>query len=274
VFEAFLRARRILALAAIAVFLASAVIVPAFYRRIAVPCHGGLEEVPVSELPNLNDRKDVAGGDGVYLDADPKSRDIRLRLGTDCACKDELSFKWGRFGNVSIYRNRETGLYAVREEYGPDVFAFRRTNVSGHVFKWRKALDTGNVSMLILLGAMGSLLGAYLLSNRAASYALTMRDWRSARRREDGLLEDESGAIVARLGRVSFREADVLVDPRSIEGRAVYRELPMLSRREVAPGDHARWSNGTYRRFRDAKVLAVLATLTTALSVGAHFFAS
>jgi hypothetical protein len=107
-----------------------------------------------------------------------------------------------------------------------------------------------------------------------------MRDWRSARRRDDGLLEDESGAIIARLGGVSFRDAakggtrDVLVDPRSIEGRAVYRELPMLSPREVAPGNHTQWTNGIYRQFRDAKVLAVLATLSTALAVGAHFFAS
>ena len=47
----------------------------------------------------------------------------------------------------------------------------------------------------------------------------------------------------------------------------------MLSRREVAPGNHEQWTKGTYRRFRDATVLAVLATLSTALAVGAHFFA-
>lgn len=294
-FETYLTARRVVIFAAIAVLLASAIIVTAFYGHITVPCHGGLEEVPVSELPPRSGRNDLIGGDNVFVDydlasskenfasTDPrKYSNVRIVWSESCACKAQLKIKWDPEHDVlhhnpprllNIYRNQETGLYVVHEQSGGDVFAFRRTSVSGHVLKWSKALETNNLSMLILFGSIGALLGAYLLLNRAASYALTMCDWRPARRREDGVLEDANGAIIARLGRVFFWNPDVLVNPKRVEGRSVYRELPLLSRRDVAPGNHAQWTNGTYRRFRDAKVLAVLATLSTALAVGAQFFA-
>ena len=49
--DSFLKARRTVVLAAVAVALASSVIVTAFYRQITVPCAGALAEVPL-EIPD------------------------------------------------------------------------------------------------------------------------------------------------------------------------------------------------------------------------------
>jgi hypothetical protein len=286
VLEALLKARRILALAAVAVVLASSVIVTAFYRHISVPCRGILEAVPLEQLRVADVRvandEQPAGGD-VYLDFDRVAGDfsnVRVWFAApegECACKSQLTLPKSVNPSAPLYgvfrRTSEPDLYVVHGSTSSDpVFAFRKVDTRGHVFQWKRALQTGNVSMLILLGAMGSLLGGYFLLARASSYATGMQHWRSARRRDDGLLEDETGGAIARLGRTHIRDTDVLVNPACLE-RAVYRELPLLDRRDVAPGSHHRWMTGTMRRFRDAQVLAVLATMTTALSVAAHFYA-
>lgn len=222
-FEAYVRTRRIVALATIAVLLASAIIVSAFYRRILVPCRGGLEAVALSELPPRSGRNDVPRSDGVYVDYEEPHffsndlrsyRNVHLWLDEPCACKSELPIRWDPEHNplhqhrpnlLGVYRNVETGLYVVHESAGGDVLAFRRTDVRGHAFKWRNAIDASSVSMLIFLGAFGALLGAYVLLSRGSR--------------------------------------------------------------------HAQWTNDTHRRFRDARALAALATVTVALAVGAHLHA-
>jgi hypothetical protein len=63
---------------------------------------------------------------------------------------------------------------------------------------------------------------------------------------------------------------DVLVDPRALEGHDAYRGLPVLTRRNVGSGSHARWYEGTMRRLRDARTLAILAMAGTAFAVVAR----
>lgn len=278
--ETFLRARRIVALAALAVVLASSIILSSFHDRLRVPCHGTLEPAPLTDLPSRGKRHDAPVTSGVRLVYEPHG--MHLLLETECPCQKELEVPWrSQVGtgiappqNLVVRRNAETGLYLVTDGARLDLMAFRVTDVSTRrVFRRDRILDPGNVSVLILLGAAGSLTLAFVRLARAASYVRRLSQWRAARRRDDGLVEDESGAVIARLGRAVTSATDLLVDPTCFEGRAVYRELPLLDQRHVAPGSHERWSAGTLRRLHDARTLAVLATVTTALSVGAHLLA-
>ena len=59
----------------------------------------------------------------------------------------------------------------------------------------------------------------------------------------------------------------VIVDPRALEDRDVYRGMPILTRRTVGSGSHERWHDGTMRRLRDARSLAIVSMVTTVVSV-------
>jgi uncharacterized membrane-anchored protein len=51
---------------------------------------------------------------------------------------------------------------------------------------------------------------------------------------------------------------DVLVSPAAGRKRAMYRELAIVARGDVALGSHADWREITRRHLRDARVLAVV----------------
>jgi hypothetical protein len=75
VLETYGRARRIVALAAIAVAVASGFLLTAFYRHITVPCRGTLERVSTSELTPLAERHEEPAGDlMIEDDAHTRSR--------------------------------------------------------------------------------------------------------------------------------------------------------------------------------------------------------
>jgi hypothetical protein len=84
-------------------------------------------------------------------------------------------------------------------------------------------------------------------------------------------VESETGAS---LGTMELRSrvpaGQVIVDPNAFEGRDVYREMPILTRRTVGSGSHQRWYEGTMRRLRDARSLAIVATMTTLFALVAR----
>lgn len=53
----------------------------------------------------------------------------------------------------------------------------------------------------------------------------------------------------------------------------LYRDMPIIARRNVAEGTHALWAGGTMVRLRDARVLALLSSACTLLAFGARLVA-
>lgn len=296
--ETYRRTRSFVLLAGLAVFLASGLIVNAFYAHVTTPCLGTLERVPLASIAPQSQRREVLGNAGVFItwdlvpttdprffDADdPRSyRNVRLVWTRDdktCGCKDlaiplEPNLKSARHPlppRLVIHRDVDTDVFIVTEPKGDDVMAYRMVVHPARRFDRKAVFQTNNVSMLVLFGAIGALAAALALLGRAVPYVTRMTSWRPGALRGDGMIENESGALVGRLrGRLPI--GPLLIDPKAVDGRDVYRDMPTIERRDVAAGTHDRWIRGTYRRLRDAKTLAVLASVTTALAVGAHFFA-
>lgn len=132
-----------------------------------------------------------------------------------------------------------------------------------------------HLSVLVALAAAGALVVALFRSRRAMAYALRMHTWTEARLAPSGLVEDESGAALGLLEqtRGRARTGPVLVASEALARSQLYRDMPIVDRRDVAEGTHARWTEGTMRRLRDARVLAVLSTACTLLAFGARHLA-
>jgi len=65
----------------------------------------------------------------------------------------------------------------------------------------------------------------------------------------------------------------VLVAPSALSRAGLYRDMPVVQRRDVAEGTHARWSSGTMLRLRDARTLAVISTASALLALVARLLA-
>jgi hypothetical protein len=120
----------------------------------------------------------------------------------------------------------------------------------------------------VWLVALVALLMATFRVIRATPYARRMSAWKETVLRDDGVVEDAAGATVGKLAPgVRIASGSVLVADGNGDAEAsVYRGVRMLARGEVASGGHDRWRRGTALRLRDARTLAVMATLTTALA--------
>ena len=53
----------------------------------------------------------------------------------------------------------------------------------------------------------------------------------------------------------------------------LYRDMPIVQRRHIVEGTHARWVIGTMRRLCDARALAVVSALCAAFAFGAKLIA-
>jgi hypothetical protein len=286
-----------LLLATVAVVATGSLIVRNFVRDVFVDCRGTLKQVPESELgpsPDLVPIVDLAR-ERVPMDLEikfdeksiksssaPQYENVRVvwnRADSACACSD-VRLRWRNPAespwHAELRRDRVTGLYVVQgprmRGLGDETLAvFRKVEDSGHRLQPGRVLSPKHVSMLVFLLALGALGVAAYRATRATPYATRMHGWRVATLRPDGLVESESGATLGTLENgTRIAAGSVLVDPRALEGRDVYREMPILGRKHVASGTHERWYEGTMRRLRDARSLAVITTVTTALALGAH----
>jgi hypothetical protein len=123
---------------------------------------------------------------------------------------------------------------------------------------------------LLALGALGV---ALVRSRRAMSYALRLYTWTEARLTSEGLLEGAAGEMLGTLEQVRgphVQPGPVLVAPEALSAAGLYRDMPIIQRRSIAEGSHARWASGTMLRLRDARALAVVSTVCTALAFGAR----
>ena len=86
-----------------------------------------------------------------------------------------------------------------------------------------------------------------------------------ADRHDDGLGRPRA-ALVDAQERRRLVPGPVLVAPEA-GGQALYREMRMLERRDVAMGSHALWRQVTTRGLRDARALAGIATACAAFGL-------
>jgi hypothetical protein len=129
---------------------------------------------------------------------------------------------------------------------------------------------------LVVWLALGALGVALVRSRRAMSYALRLHAWTPARLTSEGLIEGESGETLGTLEQSRgprVPAGPVLVAPDALSAAGLYRDMPIVPRRGVAEGTHARWASGTMLRLRDARALAVIGTLSALLAFGARLIA-
>jgi len=292
-------------LAAIAVSVTGFFIMRNFVRDVFVDCRGSLTQVSESELgsePDLSridrDEKsrfvntdleikfDEVKSDKDKYYSDTAYKNVRVlwnRTETGCACKDVV-LPWERhYGapySATIWRDKSTGLFVVHRPgwsstntfQTPPVAVFRKVDNAGHRFQIDRVVSGKHVSMLVFLLALGALGFAATRAIRATPYATRMHAWHSATLRPEGFIESVTGATLGTIeSGARIPAGPVIIDPSATAGRDIYREMPILGRRQIAAGSHERWVEGTMRRLRDARSIAIIGTVTTGLALVAHF---
>lgn len=207
--------------------------------------------------------------------------------GRPCACGSLPLFLSGEApSDLRLFRERGAedryvvkGRHAMGTGYDPSSevrLAFTRNHSSTRHFQAGRIFTTRHLPALIALLAIGALVQAFVRARRAISYAQRIHTWSEARLTDGGLIEDDTGVTLGALEQNRMRRVPVgpvLVAPESLGGAGLYRDLPIVSHESIAEGTHARWASGTMQRLRDARVLAALSTLCTAMALGAHFMA-
>jgi hypothetical protein len=204
-----------------------------------------------------------------------------------CTCGSLPIFLWSEApSDLRLFRERGAGeRYVVKGRwpagtgYDPSSevrVAFTRRHVPTRHFESDRVFTMRHLPALIALLAMGALGLAFARSRRAMSYAQRIHTWTEASLTGEGLLEGETGMTLgtleqSRLNRVP--PGPVLVAPEALGTAGLYRDMPIVPNKSVEEGTHARWASGTMVRLRDARTLAVVSTLCTALAFGARFVA-
>lgn len=154
--------------------------------------------------------------------------------------------------------------------------AFALTSEPARHLQTDRIFVARHLSVLVVWLALGALGVALVRSRRAMSYALTLHTWTEARLNDDGMIENDSGSTIATLEQSRVRRmpsGPVLVAPSALSTAGLYRDMPIIAAESVVAGTHARWASGTMLRLRDARALAIISTLCTALACGARMIA-
>jgi len=282
----------LIAAALLAVIGSGTFVVWKFVVHVTVPCSGKLIAVPAKELgPDSHRTWSAVDTWDMEIRWDEKPRKntydrpryTNLRVvwtpaDAACACSDAAistpSTLWDP-STLRIFRDADTGLFVVQDSASSasskELAVFRRTGAHGRRLEWDRVIDPHNLSMLIFVLSLGALGIATIRALRTTPYATRMHEWRAGTLRHDGLVEGEHGAS---LGMMELRSrvpsGPVIVDPRAISERDAYRGLPLLTRRNVGAGTHQQWTQGTLRRLQDARMLAIIAGVTTTLALVAR----
>jgi hypothetical protein len=184
------------------------------------------------------------------------------------ASTDEVELSYDPVNRV--YFARVSGEPYARRLSEPEAFVV--SNEPTRHFQKDRLLSSRRVPDLVVLFSFVALAVAAFRARRAAAYATRMHTWTEASLRHDGVLQDESGSTLAMLESTARRvpPGPVLVDPAALQTGSIYRTLPIVPRRQVAAGSHARWVQGTLIRLRDARGLAAISVACTALAVFAR----
>lgn len=281
----------LIAVALLTVAASSVFIGKRFVQHVFTECHGRLVAIPTDEVPttstseprnritDLEVRYDTVEDNKTGLLRGDRYTNIRVvwNRADGCACEDVvIPHVSGAPWSLHVHHYEGTDVYVVREtsalyETADVLVAFRKVEGASRKLDRAKLMDGSNASMLVLFVAMIALLIAVARAIRATPYALRMQGWHEAVLRNDGVVESMTGATLGRMvDRARVPAGDVIINPSAYEGRDVYREMPILTRRVVGAGSHDRWREGTLRQLRDARVIAVISGVTTLLALTAR----
>jgi hypothetical protein len=290
----------LLALAFFAVLPVAFVSFRAFYEDVFPPCPGGLEVqgLPWSDetpgLERVNETKPFgATKDLLRVVADPvpgpvsrvkNGRIARLHTdasGKECSC-GAIAIPWmdvtpwASTADVTIFRNTKTGVYYAKRGVtnsraldGEILAAFKVVETPARHFQKDRLLSPSHLPALVSLLALGALGFAFVRSRRGIVYATRLHAWTEGELVGGGrVVSQDNGETLGVIATTSRRlvPGPVLVAPEA-GGQALYREMRMLERRDVAMGSHALWRQVTTRGLRDARALAGIATACAAFGL-------
>ncbi|HEY8075166.1 MAG TPA: hypothetical protein VIF62_13675 [Labilithrix sp.] len=137
-----------------------------------------------------------------------------------------------------------------------------------------RVVSRSHLPALVVWLAIGALGIAYLRARKGIAYSMSMYAWSEATLDAGGRVEGATGetlGVLESTGRRVF-PGTVLVAP-SVTDRvgALYRDVPLIARRNVAQGTHAIWRAFTQRGLRDAHALCVLSVACSLLALAARF---
>ena len=263
-----------------------------------------LEPVYMESLSSESTPSPVASGPAFVLTYDQKQRqsngyayptefrNVRVQWkepgsSTDAPCTWCGSVRIALSGeapsDLNHFRERGTNRYVVKGRAGHssgEDSAVRATfnvdDVPTHRLQLDRIFTARRLPFGVALLALGALVVALLRSRRAMSYARTIHAWTEARLTPAGMLESDAGGTLGTVEQTRFGyipAGPVLVAPEALATSGLYRDVPIVQRRQLAEGTHQRWASGTMLRLRDAQALAVISTACTLLALGARFAA-
>lgn len=168
------------------------------------------------------------------------------------------------------------GAYLVEPRgEGPLVLRVPSTGKYDRFFQASNLASPRAVPAAITLLAALALVVAFARARLAVAYTRRMSSWKELVLSSEGMLQDEAGATIGTISSdVRLPPGPVLVDGDAMKGTSIYRELSIVTRRAVAAGSHAVWERGTALRLRDARVLAIMATVASLLAAAAQHLAA
>jgi hypothetical protein len=284
-----------LAVASLAVLCIALLAGRDFVRDVYPECAGSLEAKPLNmDAEKLRSLVPVAldGTSSFQLLFDktespiahgfgPRYSNVRIvwtqadRNGEPCTCGSIPALLFGEApSELGLYRVAGTDEYAVANTDVRAVFIVK-PGAARHLQSDR-VFTRHQLPALVALLALGALGVALLRSRLAMAYALRMHAWTEARLTPEGRVEADGGATLGTLEQsqsTRLRPGPVLVAPSALSSAGLYRDMPIIERRSIAEGTHARWAGATMMRLRDARTLAVISTLCTMLAFGARLMA-
>ncbi len=281
----------------ILIALALLAIAPVFYlaaadvvRDVFPRCHGTLEEtLEPARTPNdpgvsvFHDQPQP-GGFSIHMDTTSKNGVFNMRLSRvendeqgPCSCGAvTVAVAGSTWSNVDVRRVAEGHYIVVNSTHrGGDVVVatFRASDTSQRRFQPSRIVLRRHLPAAVVVLALGALVIAALRARRGITYATRIHAWTEARLDGGGRIESDTGEMLGVLDSTGRRlfPGTVLVAPEATETKGIYRDLPILPRRLVAMGTHARWRDATMRGFRDARALCAISTACSALALAARF---
>lgn len=294
-----------LAVATLAVLIGALLTGRDFVRYVSASCPGTLREVIRSTPPTQLEpvtletlTSDVTTTPAFVLTYDQKKtkygystefRSVRVQwkerdAEAPCTCGSVAIALAGEApSDLHLFREKNTNRYVVKGRSGAayndtDVRAtFTIDDSPSHRVQLDRVFGARQLPFGVALVALGALAVALFRSRRAMSYARTIHAWTEARLTSGGMIEsDANGGTLGTVEHTRFGyipAGPVLVAPEALATNGLYRDVPIVQRRQIAEGSHARWASGTMLRLRDARALAVISTACTLLALGARFAA-
>jgi hypothetical protein len=254
-------------------------------RAVFPTCQGSIEETIDSYgasdgVPVLHDDAQP-GGFSLHLDASGSHGASRMRISRierdgngncDCGALYVLVPVSSSYYSLDV-RRVSRGHYVVADSKRV-LTTFKTTDEPTHRFQPERIVRRQHLPAIVVLAALFALGIAGLRARKGIGYATKMHTWTEASLDAGGRIESETGETLGVLdstGRRIFPGA-LIIEPTAYENKGgLYRDVPIIARRFVAMGTHARWQEWTMRGFRDARALCVISTACSALALAARF---